>query len=175
MDPKKVGATIALLRGSRHMTQAELGEQIGVTFQAVSKWERGETLPDTALLPTLADALETSIDFILRGGKSNVAFKGKIKVADMIDGLNHLKKAGELLGNENSIYRCAIEGINQGMNTDIEAAFADDYMFEAFVTEAIIQHMMNGMYVDTADVMHSFKHEHFRKIVLAQAEKYAMG
>ena len=59
MDSKKIGATIAMLRGSKNMTQAELGERIGVSFQAVSKWERGETLPDIAILPTLADIFET--------------------------------------------------------------------------------------------------------------------
>ena len=41
MDSKKIGATIAMLRTSKNMTQADLGDRIGVTFQAVSKWERG--------------------------------------------------------------------------------------------------------------------------------------
>ena len=65
MDNKKIGVTIALLRNNKNMTQADLGERIGVSFQAVSKWERGETLPDISLLPTLADILETTIDYIL--------------------------------------------------------------------------------------------------------------
>ena len=52
------------------------------------------------------------------------------RVADMIDGLNHLKKVGELLRTENIIYRYAIEGINNGMNSDIESAFTDDFIFE---------------------------------------------
>lgn len=111
MDNKKIGTTIAVLRNSKNMTQAELGERIGVSFQAVSKWERGETLPDISLLPALADILETTIDYILRSGEPNFSFKGKIKVSDMIDGINHLKKVGELLGTENIIYRYAIDGI----------------------------------------------------------------
>ena len=41
MDSKKIGATIAMLRTNKKMTQADLGDRIGVTFQAVSKWERG--------------------------------------------------------------------------------------------------------------------------------------
>lgn len=115
-------------------------------------------MPDISILPALADILETSIDYILRCGERGFTFKGKMKVSDMIDGLNHIKKAGELLGSENIIYRCAIEGIKNGMNTDIEQAFTDDYAFEAFVLEAVINNLMNGMYVDAADVMHSFKH-----------------
>ena len=174
MDNKKIGATISLLRNAKNMTQAELGERIGVSFQAVSKWERGETLPDVSLLPALADILETTIDYILRNGEPSFSFKGKIKVSDMIEGIQHIKKVGELLGKENLIYRYAIDGINNGMNTDIEPAFSDDFIFEAFVAEAVIQNLMNGMYVDATDVMHSFKHEHFRNVVLEYMKKYSI-
>ena len=174
MDNKKIGATISLLRNAKNMTQAELGERIGVSFQAVSKWERGETLPDVSLLPALADILETTIDYILRNGEPSFSFKGKIKVSDMIEGIQHIKKVGELLGKENLIYRYAIDGINNGMNTDIEPAFWDDFIFEAFVAEAVIQNLMNGMYVDATDVMHSFKHEHFRNVVLEYMKKYSI-
>lgn len=43
MDMKKTGGQIAVLRKSRGMTQNDLGERLGVSFQAVSKWERGES------------------------------------------------------------------------------------------------------------------------------------
>ena len=174
MDNKKIGAVIAELRSNKNITQAELGERIGVSFQAVSKWERGETLPDVSVLPDLADILETSIDYILRGGESKFLFKGKIKVSDMMEGINCLKKAGELLGTDNIIYRHAIDGINTGMNTDIEPAFTNDFIFEAFVAEAVIQNLRDGMYVDVTDVMRSFKHEHFRNIVLEHAKKHSI-
>ena len=58
MDMQKVGGQIAALRKSRGLTQNDLGERLGVSFQAVSKWERSEALPDTALLVELAEALE---------------------------------------------------------------------------------------------------------------------
>ena len=174
MNNIKIGTTIAMLRNNKKMTQAELGDRIGVSFQAVSKWERGETLPDVSTLPALADALDTSIDYILRNGETNFAFKGKINVANIMEGINYLKKAGELLGTEHVIYRYAIDGINRGMNTDIEPAFSDDYVFEAFVAEAVIQNLMKGMYVDVTDVMRSFKHEHFRNIVLECMKKYSI-
>lgn len=60
------------------------------------------------------------------------------------------------------------------MNTDIEPAFSDDFIFEAFVAEAVIQNLMKGMYVDVTDVMHSFKHEHFRNVVLEYMKKYSI-
>ncbi len=172
MDINKVASQIALLRKAKKLTQAELGDRVGVSFQAVSKWERGETLPDTAILPLLAKVLETSIDNILLGGERQVEFRGRITVSDMRRGLECLKKSGEYLGKDNLIYRSAIKGINTEMNTDIESAFSDDYVFEAFLAEAVIGNIMSGMYVDVSDVKNNFKSEHFRSIVLGYCERF---
>lgn len=172
MDIKKVGKQIEELRKNKGMTQADLGERLGVSFQAVSKWERGETLPDTAILVPLSEVLETTVDFILTGGEKALNYRGKIKVCDMIEGIKHLGKMGECLGRDNIIYRHAIKGINDGMSTDIEACFTDDYVLECFVAEAIIQNLKIGAYVDLTDVKKSFKHEHFRNIVLEYCARY---
>ena len=154
------------------MTQSDLAERLHVSFQAVSKWERGENLPDVAVLPGLANVLETTIDNILCGNRLHVAYKGTIKVSDMIEGVKCLGKMGELLGKENKIYLSAIKGIDDNMNTDIAAAFQDDYIFEAFVAEAVIQNLMSGMYVDITDVRRHFRHEHFADVVCEYARKY---
>lgn len=174
MNTQKVAEQIAVLRKAKGLTQSELGERLGVSFQAVSKWERGEALPDTALLPDLANILETSVDYILSGGEKQMEYKGKISVADMKKGLECLKNMGEYLEKENIIYRSAIKGINTEMNTDIEPIFTDDYIFEAFLAEAIIQNLLQGMYVDVSDVKNNFKHEHFKKVVLDFCAKYGI-
>lgn len=174
IDNKLVGKQIALLRTNKGITQAELGTRLSISFQAVSKWERGETLPDVGILTDLADILETTVDNILRGGKTSISFKGKIKVKDMIEGINHLKKMGELLGKDSQIYRFAIEGVNQNLNTNIEDAFNDDYIFEAFIAEAVIGNILQGKYVDITDIKRNFKYEHFSKIVCDYAKKYNM-
>ena len=59
-----VGQNIARLRKERGWTQAELGERLGVSNQAVSKWESEVTMPDVMLLPAIADAFECSIDIL---------------------------------------------------------------------------------------------------------------
>lgn len=174
MDIKKVGEQIAALRKSKGLTQSELGERTGVSFQAVSKWERGETLPDITLLPDLAKVLETSIDNILLGNEKAIEYKGKFTVTDIKNGLNCLKNVGEYLGTENLLYRAAINGINKDLNTDIEKAFADDYVFEAFLAEAIIQNLMSGLYVDISDVKNNFKHDHFKNIVVNYCSKHGI-
>lgn len=174
MNTKKVGEQIAVLRKAKGITQSELGERIGVSFQAVSKWERGETLPDITVLPDLAKILETTVDFILLGSEKVVEYKGKFTVTDIKKGLNCLKNAGEYLGTENIIYRAAIKGINNDLNTDIEEAFTNDYVFESFLAEAIIQNLISGLYVDISDVKNNFKNDHFKNIVVDYCNRYGI-
>lgn len=58
---ESIGTKIAALRRQRGLTQEQLGSQVGVSAQAVSKWENGGA-PDVELLPALADRLGVSID-----------------------------------------------------------------------------------------------------------------
>ncbi len=57
-----IGRNIAEFRKKRGFTQEELGAQLGVTNQAVSKWENETTLPDVMLLPGIANALGVTLD-----------------------------------------------------------------------------------------------------------------
>ena len=57
-----IGKNIARLRKEKGLTQAELGDILGVSNQAVSKWESGMTMPDVMLLPALADTFGCYID-----------------------------------------------------------------------------------------------------------------
>lgn len=58
---QSLSATIPRLRKERGLTQEQLGQLVGVSAQAVSKWEKGGA-PDVELLPVLADRLGVSID-----------------------------------------------------------------------------------------------------------------
>lgn len=174
MDMKQVGTQIAYLRKGKGFTQNDLGDRLGVSFQAVSKWERGETLPDTAILLDLANALGTSVDFILTGGSQTLRYRGKFTVSQMSEGILALKHMGELLGKDNALYRHAINGINEKMNTNIEDAFTDDRVLECFIAEAIIQNLMAGKYIDPTDVKNGFRHEHFCNIVLDHCSRHGI-
>lgn len=166
MNMKQIGTYITQLRKEKGLTQQDLGDRLGVSFQAVSKWERGETLPDTAILLDLANALGTSADSILTGGTQILRYRGKFTVSQMRDGILALKQMGELLGQDNLLYHHAIHGINETMNTNIEDAFTDTFVMECFLAEAIIQNLIAGKYIDPTDVKNGFQHDHFRNIVL---------
>ena len=62
-----LGTRIADARKKKGMTQDQLAEAMGVSSQAVSKWENDISCPDITLLPQLADYFGTSVDDLLRG------------------------------------------------------------------------------------------------------------
>ena len=68
MDNLKIGNYIQNLRKKAGLTQKDLADKLNISFQAVSKWETGESLPDTGILLDLADILGTSVDKLLCGG-----------------------------------------------------------------------------------------------------------
>lgn len=65
LDNIKIGNQITLLRKEKHLTGEKLAELLDVSPQAVSKWENGKNLPETALLPSLSEILGTTIDSLL--------------------------------------------------------------------------------------------------------------
>ena len=67
MNTYVTGATIRTLREGRKLTQAELGEKLGVSSKTVSKWETGKGLPDISLLQPLASALGISVIELMNG------------------------------------------------------------------------------------------------------------
>lgn len=62
MDISKLNENIAFFRKKRGITQEELANALGVTNQAVSKWESGKCAPDIQLLPDIAEYFNISID-----------------------------------------------------------------------------------------------------------------
>jgi len=67
MNTYVTGSTIKQLREKRQLTQAQLGQIIGVSSKTVSKWETGKGLPDITLLQPLAQALGISLIELMNG------------------------------------------------------------------------------------------------------------
>lgn len=67
MNKEKMGLFLSELRKERNLTLQDAGEIFLVSFQAISKWERGESVPDIAILEQLAKFYNVSIEEILNG------------------------------------------------------------------------------------------------------------
>ena len=67
INNEKFGEFVVQLRKEKGMTQKELAEKLYVSDKAVSKWERGLSLPDIALLQPMAETLGVSVTELLSG------------------------------------------------------------------------------------------------------------
>ena len=70
--PETIGSRIAAYRKEKGYTQEEIAQQLGVSSQAVSKWENDTSCPDIALLVPLSQLLGTTVDAILSGKPQGV-------------------------------------------------------------------------------------------------------
>lgn len=64
-----VSKNIVALRTKEKMTQTELAEKLNYSDKAISKWERGESLPDITVLKEIADLFSVSLDYLVGNEK----------------------------------------------------------------------------------------------------------
>ena len=83
-DTIKIGKRIAELRKKKNITQMELADAMGISFQAVSNWERGNSMPDISKLPELSELFGVSIDEILCGKSKAVEAATEGNLVEMI-------------------------------------------------------------------------------------------
>lgn len=67
MDQVKIGKFIAACRKQQRLTQAQLADRLGITDRAVSKWETGKAMPDTAIMLELCHILNITVNDLLNG------------------------------------------------------------------------------------------------------------
>ena len=67
MDQIKIGKFIAVCRKNANLTQLQLAQKLDITDKAVSKWERGITMPDSSIMLALCDILGITVNDLLSG------------------------------------------------------------------------------------------------------------
>ena len=72
MNQIKIGRFIADCRKKSNLTQLQLAEKLGITDKAISKWERGITMPDSSIMLELCDILSINVNELLSGEKINM-------------------------------------------------------------------------------------------------------
>lgn len=98
----EIGNRISICRQNKNMTQEELAKRLGVTSQAVSKYERGSSLPDVSMVKGLCDVLEISSDYLLgiksSTGKSDIALNGSEDISKNLK--NSLEQVELVIGRD---------------------------------------------------------------------------
>ncbi len=67
MDQMKIGKFIAECRKKKNLTQMQLAQKLGITDRAVSKWENGRSMPDSAIMLELCSLLDITVNDLLSG------------------------------------------------------------------------------------------------------------
>ena len=157
MDTLKIGHYIQHLRKAAGMTQKELAARLNISFQAVSKWENGDTLPDTGILLELCDVLGTTADKLLNGGSLAMTERRPMHLDDVVKGFQYLEAIGSLFGEDCTFFTGMIEGINEKMNIDILSYLSVPSTREVMYAEVLIQGILSGRTVDMKEIEENFQ------------------
>lgn len=110
-DMTKVAANIAKLRKEKGFTQMALADKLGISFQAVSNWERGISMPDISKLGELAELFEVSIDEILGNERGTEITEKVIKSEPVCDiSIKEIEEVAPIL------YAEQVEELMEGMD-----------------------------------------------------------
>ena len=97
MNQFKIGKFIAECRKEKGLTQMQLSEKLGITDKAVSKWERGITMPDTSIMLELCDILGISVNELLNGEKINMENNDQKNKQLLLEMANELEKKNKMI------------------------------------------------------------------------------
>ena len=99
MNQIKIGRFIAECRKKANLTQMQLAEKLDITDKAVSKWERGITMPDTSIMLELCGILGISVNELLSGEKINMENINQKNEQLLLEITNELEKKNKTIWN----------------------------------------------------------------------------
>ena len=146
-DTVKVGRSISQKRKEHNMTQMQLADALGISFQAVSNWERGNSMPDISKLPELAELFGCSIEELLGGSASagnveklakgegqglslgEIAEVAPVLTPDVLDEAVESARRGtpSAACGDSSLQEGAEESEEEGFDEDLDEEIEDDF------------------------------------------------
>lgn len=123
MDKQKTGNLIREARVKKNYTQSELGDMLGVSNKAVSRWENGDSFPDVGILENLAAVLDVRIQDIITGD-TGIQDESVVTEIVRIATLQHKEKMHKVIRNFVAMLCCIISGYSALGNNSI--LFAND-------------------------------------------------
>ena len=99
MDQLKIGKFISECRKTKNLTQMQLAEKLGITDKAISKWERGISMPDSSIMVELCDILGISVNELLSGEKISMENNNQKNEQLLLDMAKELEKKNKTIWN----------------------------------------------------------------------------
>lgn len=133
-DQQRIGANIMKARKAKGYTQMTLADALGVSFQAVSNWERGQTCPDIANLSELSRVLDISIDELL--GNRRAAEITREIAEDKTPELQpeELQQVAPLLTGEQADKAAGVSASDFAALTALAPFLSEEFLGEAVIT-----------------------------------------
>ena len=97
MDQVKIGRFIAECRKRENLTQMQLAEKLNITDRAVSKWENGKSMPDSAIMLDLCKILKITVNDLLCGEKVTMENYNKELENNLLEMVRQKEKADKRL------------------------------------------------------------------------------
>ena len=155
LNPVAIGSYISFLRRQRGLTQKELASRLGVSTQAVSKWENADNLPDAGMLLPLAEALHTTADALLSAGARRL--HRPIDMSTLHAGVAALDNVLAAFGEDSTIWQSIQRGLTS-LGVSLENAAGR----ELLLAEAILHHLMDGATIDDPAINAAIQDEALR-------------
>ena len=135
MDQNKSGKFIAKLRKEKNMTQEQLAEKMGVSINAVSKWERGLSFPDVSLYKKLCKELDINIEELINGEKDKSEEAKEKAIISTIKETDKIKKnSKKLLIVLSTIFVIIVCGlIYYNKNLKVNLVNDSDYLYDEVI------------------------------------------
>ncbi len=156
MDKQKTGVLIREARIKKNYTQSELGDLLGVSNKAISRWENGDSFPDVALLENLAVALDIRIqDIIIGATEEEESVVTEVVRAVRLQQKEKKRKAIRISGYVVAILFCIIAGLSALGDTSL-----------LFSNNSILGHIFS--------LMHYFVNESILVYVILMVASFAL-
>lgn len=152
MNQEKIGKFIAECRKEAGFTQASLGEKLGITDRAVSKWENGKSMPDVSIMMELCELLNINVNELLTGERLSMEnYKQKAE-----ENLLELQKQEEL-NNKKLLMLETVIGYSSSI-AFLVMIFAASFAVENIWWRLVL--IVAGMAIFVVGVIYAIKLEH---------------
>ena len=165
MNINNIGIFIATLRKEFNMTQSDVADALHISHQAVSKWERLESLPDITLLPSLAKLFNVTMEELLQGKRfedekeQNLNSNEEIFINDVaVENVEEAKQVLRIMDNKIEILKeiapitkpKILDQVMDDVEFDLEEIedflpFLGEEVFDKIINQAILSHTIHKL------------------------------